>query len=113
MDLVGSLLRLPEVREEAEQRRTAPGEEHGPAPEGAEVGHPVAQLGAEVDCCRGQVVLGAISTVLAALIASPVGLMFDGTTKPLALAMLFMAIVAYALMLYMGRGENRQPAAAE
>ena len=58
-------------------------------------------------------VVGAISTVLAALIASPVGLMFDGTTKPLALAMLLMACGAYALMLYMGRMENRQPAAAE
>jgi MFS transporter, DHA1 family, multidrug resistance protein len=58
-------------------------------------------------------VVGAISTVLAALIASPVGLMFDGTTKPLALAMLVMAIAAYGMMLYMGRVENRQPAAAE
>ena len=58
-------------------------------------------------------VVGAISTVLAALIASPVGLMFDGTTKPLALAMLCMAVVAYGLMLYMGRVENRLLAAAE
>lgn len=58
-------------------------------------------------------VVGAISTVLAALIASPVGLMFDGTTKPLALAMLVMAAAGYALMLYMGRVENRLAAAAE
>ena len=54
----------------------------------------------------------AFAALAAALIASPVGLMFDGTTKPLALAMLLMAIAAYALMLYMGRVENRQPAAA-
>jgi len=58
-------------------------------------------------------VVGAISTVLAALIASPVGLMFDGTTKPLALAMLCMAAAGFALMLYMGRVENRLAAAAE
>ena len=57
-------------------------------------------------------VVGAISTVLAALIASPVGLMFDGTTKPLALAILVMAAMGFALMLYMGRVEARQAALA-
>tara|TARA_R110002049_G_scaffold23545_10_gene83703 strand:+ start:89501 stop:90706 length:1206 start_codon:yes stop_codon:yes gene_type:complete len=58
-------------------------------------------------------VIGSVSTVLAALIASPVGLMFDGTVAPLALAILVMAAVAFALMMYLGRVETRAGAAAE
>ena len=56
-------------------------------------------------------VIGATATVLAASIASPVGLMFDGTINPLMTAVLVMAIMALILMLYMRRLEKRGAAA--
>jgi DHA1 family bicyclomycin/chloramphenicol resistance-like MFS transporter len=56
-------------------------------------------------------VIGAISTVCAAAIASPIGMMFDGTTSPLVLAVLIMATLGYGLMLYMSRLEHRMPPA--
>jgi DHA1 family bicyclomycin/chloramphenicol resistance-like MFS transporter len=53
-------------------------------------------------------VIGAVSTVLAALIASPIGMMFDGTPRPLVVAVLVMAIIAFALMMAMARAEARR-----
>ncbi|KAE9628669.1 MFS transporter [Parasedimentitalea maritima] len=55
-------------------------------------------------------VIGAISTVLAAAIAAPIGLFFDGSLLPLTSGILTMIIVAYLLMLHMGRVETRLPA---
>ncbi|MEM9636638.1 MAG: multidrug effflux MFS transporter [Pseudomonadota bacterium] len=55
-------------------------------------------------------VIGAVSTVLAAAIASPIGLLFDGTIRPLVGALFIMACLAYAVMRYMGRVEARLPA---
>lgn len=55
-------------------------------------------------------VIGAVSTVLAAAIASPIGLLFDGSIRPLVLAVLIMATLAFSLMVYMGRVESRLPA---
>lgn len=52
-------------------------------------------------------VIGAVSTVLAAMIASPVGLLFDGTIRPLVGTILVLSIAAFTLMLYMGRIETR------
>lgn len=52
-------------------------------------------------------VIGAISTVGAALIASPIGLLFDGTIRPLVGTILVLALLAFALMTYMGRLESR------
>ena len=54
-------------------------------------------------------VVGAISTVLAAAIAAPVGLLFDGSLLPLAGGIIIMSSAGFALMLYMGRIETRQP----
>lgn len=51
--------------------------------------------------------IAAISTVLAALMASPIGLLFDGTIKPLVVAVLIMAMIGYILMLRLGRIETR------
>jgi MFS transporter, DHA1 family, multidrug resistance protein len=48
-------------------------------------------------------VVGAVSTVIAAAIASTVGLGFDGTATPLFLSVLVMALLAFALMMRMGR----------
>ncbi len=56
-------------------------------------------------------VIGGFSTVLAAAIASPIGLLFDGTIRPLLTAVLIMACLAFSIMLYMGRVENRLQAA--
>jgi len=53
-------------------------------------------------------VIGGISTVLAAMIASSVGLLFDGTLTPLATGVFCMAVIGFALMLNMGRIEARQ-----
>ncbi|MCB1340340.1 MAG: multidrug effflux MFS transporter [Pseudooceanicola sp.] len=50
---------------------------------------------------------GAITTVLASLLAAPVGLAFDGTTRPLAIGILLMSLAAFALMLRMARVERR------
>lgn len=53
-------------------------------------------------------VIGGISTVMAAVIASPVGLLFDGTLWPLAGGVFAMSCVGFAAMLRMGRVEARQ-----
>ncbi|WP_298838570.1 multidrug effflux MFS transporter [uncultured Roseobacter sp.] len=55
-------------------------------------------------------VIGGVSTVLAAAIASPIGLLFDGTIRPLVGAVFVMATIACALMVYMARVEKRVPA---
>ncbi|SLN38311.1 Bicyclomycin resistance protein [Falsiruegeria litorea R37] len=55
-------------------------------------------------------VIGGISTILAAAIAAPVGLLFDGSLVPLTMALLVMCILGFALMVHMGRVENRLPA---
>ncbi|MEP2642769.1 multidrug effflux MFS transporter [Roseobacter sp.] len=55
-------------------------------------------------------VIGAVSTVLGAAIASPIGLLFDGTLRPLVGAVLLMATLAFIVMRQMGRVEARQPA---
>ncbi len=52
-------------------------------------------------------VIGGISTVLAAMIASPVGLLFNATLWPLAVGVFAMSSVGFMLMLNMGRIENR------
>ncbi len=52
-------------------------------------------------------VIGSVSTVLAAAIAAPVGLLFDGSIMPLTTGILTMCIVAFSLMIHMGRIENR------
>ena len=54
-------------------------------------------------------VIGAISTVLAGLIASPVGLLFDGTLVPMAAGILTCCLLGLLLMLEMGRIERRTP----
>ena len=51
-----------------------------------------------------------IATVLAAPIATIVGLTFDGTPRPLALGILVLSIAGYVLMLAMYRVEARQTA---
>lgn len=55
-------------------------------------------------------VIGSISTVLAAAIAAPVGLLFDGTLGPLSVGILIMCVLAFGLMVHMGRIEDRVPA---
>lgn len=55
-------------------------------------------------------VIGSISTVLAAAIAAPVGLLFDGTLGPLTIGILIMCVLAFGLMVHMGRIEDRVPA---
>tara|TARA_R110002073_G_scaffold77941_7_gene188356 strand:- start:112 stop:1380 length:1269 start_codon:yes stop_codon:yes gene_type:complete len=57
-------------------------------------------------------VTGAFSTVIAALIVIPISALFDGTTRPLVMAVLVMAAAGFALMLYMGRVEMRSPTEA-
>ncbi|WP_370401466.1 MFS transporter [Sulfitobacter sp. JB4-11] len=59
-------------------------------------------------------IIGALATVMAAAIASPVGLFFDGTIIPLMVAVLVMAAVGFGLMILMGaESEETQPEAAE
>jgi len=53
-------------------------------------------------------VIGGISTVLAAVIAAPVGLLFDGTLWPLSVGIFTLSVVGFALMLEMGRIEARR-----
>ncbi len=48
-------------------------------------------------------VTGAVSVVVAALIAIPIGTMFDGTPRPLVGSILVMAILGFILMMRMGR----------
>ncbi len=55
-------------------------------------------------------VIGAISTVLAAAIAAPIGLLFNGSITPLTTGILTMCVVAFGLMVHMGRIEERLPA---
>ncbi|MEM9551928.1 MAG: MFS transporter [Pseudomonadota bacterium] len=52
-------------------------------------------------------VIGAIATVLAACLASPVALLFDGSMAPMALAVGAMALAGFAMMVHMGRVEAR------
>ncbi|NOD91652.1 MFS transporter [Ruegeria sp. HKCCD4884] len=52
-------------------------------------------------------VIGSISTVLAAAIAAPIGLLFDGSIAPLTFGILTMCVLAFGLMLHMGRVEQR------
>jgi len=54
-------------------------------------------------------IMGALSTVGAALLSAPVGLMFNGTIQPLAAGVLVFSVVGFTLMLQMGRIEARQP----
>jgi DHA1 family bicyclomycin/chloramphenicol resistance-like MFS transporter len=51
-------------------------------------------------------VIGSISTVLAALIASPLGLIFDGTLRPILVPVFIMAILALILMRFMKRDDG-------
>ena len=51
--------------------------------------------------------MGALSTVGAALIAAPLGLLFDGTLVPMAAGILVLSALAFALMLRMARIEGR------
>lgn len=55
-------------------------------------------------------VMGAISTVGAAAIAAPIGLLFDGSLVPLAAGLFTLSAMSVLLMLHMGRVEERQPA---
>ena len=55
-------------------------------------------------------VIGAVSTMFAAIIASPVGLLFDGTIRPLVGTVFVLACLGFMLMLHMGRLEARLPA---
>ena len=50
-------------------------------------------------------VIGAVSTVLAAAIASPIGLLFDGTLRPLLIAVLVMSCAAFVMMRRVKRYE--------
>ncbi len=52
-------------------------------------------------------VIGSISTVLAAAVAAPVGLLFDGSVTPLTTGILAMCVMAFGVMVHMGRVENR------
>ena len=52
-------------------------------------------------------VIGAISTVLAAAIAAPIGLLFNGTLLPITLGILVMSSIGYLIMLHMARVEAR------
>ncbi len=54
-------------------------------------------------------VIGSVATVLAAAIAAPIGLLFDGSITPLTIGILTMCITAFGLMVHMGRIENRFP----
>ena len=53
-------------------------------------------------------VIGALSTILAACIATPVGQLFNGTIQPMAFGILTMAGAGYLLMLRMKRVEEMQ-----
>ena len=55
-------------------------------------------------------VIGSVATVLAAAIAAPVGLLFDGSITPLSIGILTMCVLGFGLMVYMGRIEKTLPA---
>ena len=57
-------------------------------------------------------VAGSIATVLAVCLAVPIGLMFDGTPRPLMTGTLALAIGAFALMRTLRRVERSDPALA-
>lgn len=52
-------------------------------------------------------VIGALSTVMAASLAAPIGLLFDGTLLPLTGAVLAMSATGFALMLVIARIERK------
>jgi MFS transporter, DHA1 family, multidrug resistance protein len=53
-------------------------------------------------------VIGAVSTILAAALAAPIGLLFDGTPLPLVVTVLLACVVASVLMQFMRRAEEVQ-----
>lgn len=55
-------------------------------------------------------VIGAVSTVFAAIIASAIGLLFNGTITPLIASVTVLAAMGFALMLVLGRVVQRQDA---
>ena len=55
-------------------------------------------------------VIGAISTVIGAVLAAPIGLLFDGSLLPLTIGILAMVSTAFLIMLRMGRVEAQVPA---
>nr|WP_299280879.1 multidrug effflux MFS transporter [uncultured Tateyamaria sp.] len=55
-------------------------------------------------------VIGAVSTVLGAALASPIGMLFDGTPMALVATVLVACIVASVMMQYMRRAEKAQMA---
>jgi len=50
-------------------------------------------------------IMGGISTVVAALIAAPIGLLFDGSTVPMTLGVFALSLAGFVLMLRMARDE--------
>ena len=57
-------------------------------------------------------IIGGLSTVLAVMLAIPVGLMFDGTPLPLATGVFVMGVAALVLMLWLRAIEGRAAARA-
>lgn len=55
-------------------------------------------------------VIGGLATVLSMLLAAPIGLAFDGTTKPMAAGIFALAALALGLMLWLRRIERHDPA---
>jgi len=51
-------------------------------------------------------VIGGVSTIVAALIASGVVLLFDGSVRPLLMYELVLAFLAFGVMMRMARVEN-------
>ncbi len=56
-------------------------------------------------------VMGAFATILGGLMATPIGLAFDGTPLPMALSLGVLALVSFLLMLHMRRLEAQAAAA--
>ncbi len=54
--------------------------------------------------------ISGIATVTAAAIAAPIGLTFDGSILPLTIGIFVLSLLAFLLMLQMGRIEHRQTA---
>ena len=52
-------------------------------------------------------IIGAISTILAVVLAAPIGLAFDGTPLPLAIGVVIYAALALLTMLRLGKAEER------
>lgn len=50
---------------------------------------------------------GAITTVLASVLAAPIGLAFNGTIQPLSGGILLLSLAGFVLMLYLGAVERR------